>query len=427
MQASFAALSERGFSTRISEATSFCCLDHVRAAPASCRVVVMSALCNGLVHRTKLESSFLSASSRAFLRSAMPSWSRRLSSGSRKLCVVVATAATEIGTLPSLNDLPLINYISQTGRIQPPVEAKTAASIFAVYDKNKKIQYIGFSKDVRNSLRTLMGRRPELCHYYKLYNLPTLDQEKMLAVRKQWMSELGLSPPGNSDPVQRNQWEQPGDAGSISERGKSAAATSKAKSFLQIMKDRGLTEEMVYNPELLQTGKCDVLPSEEQSSEEIAEAEKTLAEAAARRKSIVVATPAGDEVAFEVFYENKIKTNGGWMYDILVSKDDKETRHRVVCGRIYPEAVNMPEDIFLERVFGFLLHKKVQRHTEGLLTEEFPINYFSVSEVSQRYDDFKDWFTAELPDSYWRFNKIHSYGAEKPPLLGPAFNALHES
>jgi hypothetical protein len=60
-------------------------------------------------------------------------------------------------------------------------------------------------------------------------------------------------------------------------------------------------------------------------------------------------------VAFEVFYENKIKTNGGWMYDILVSKDDKETRHRVVCGRIYPEAVNMPEDIFLERVFGFLL------------------------------------------------------------------------
>lgn len=47
------------------------------------------------------------------------------------------------------------------------------------------MQYIGFSKDVRNSLRTLMGRRPELCHYYKLYNLRTLDQEKMLAVRKQ--------------------------------------------------------------------------------------------------------------------------------------------------------------------------------------------------------------------------------------------------
>lgn len=34
-------------------------------------------------------------------------------------------------------------------------------------------------------------------------------------------------------------------------------------------------------------------------------------------------------MAFEVFYENKIKTNGGWMYDILVSKDDKETRFAI--------------------------------------------------------------------------------------------------
>jgi hypothetical protein len=30
-------------------------------------------------------------------------------------------------------------------------------------------------------------------------------------------------------------------------------------------------------------------------------------------------------------------------------------RYRVVCGRIYPKVVNMPEDIFLERVSAFLL------------------------------------------------------------------------
>jgi hypothetical protein len=59
----------------------------------------------------------------------------------------------------------------------------------------------------------------------------------------------------------------------------------------------------------------------------------------------------------------------------------------------------------------------------------FPINYFSVSEVSQQFSDFQDWFTAELPDSYWRFNKIHSYGAsiDKPPLLGPAFSGYTEA
>lgn len=72
-------------------------------------------------------------------------------------------------------------------------------------------------------------------------------------------------------------------------------------------------------------------------------------------------------------------------------------------------------------------HKKLPRHTEGLLSGDmFPINYFSVSEVSQRFDDFQDWFQgSELPDSYWRFNRIHSYGAQvdPPPLLGPAYSS----
>jgi len=85
--------------------------------------------------------------------------------------------------------------------------------------------------------------------------------------------------------------------------------------------------------------------------------------------------------------------------------------------------------VYLEKNCELLLYKKVPRHTEGLLTGDmFPINYFSVSEVSQQFTDFQDWFTAELPDSYWRFNKIHSYGAsiDEPPLLGPAFSGYSD-
>lgn len=53
---------------------------------------------------------------------------------------VVGMSATTDTAIPSLNDLPLINYINQQGRIQPPVEASTAASVFAICDQNKKIQ-----------------------------------------------------------------------------------------------------------------------------------------------------------------------------------------------------------------------------------------------------------------------------------------------
>jgi len=95
---------------------------------------------------------------------------------------VVAMAAGA-GKLPSLNDLPINSYINQQGRIVPPVEPNTVATAFAVLDKNKKVQYIGFSKDIRNTLRTLMGRRPEFCYYYKMYNFTELDQQMMLDIR----------------------------------------------------------------------------------------------------------------------------------------------------------------------------------------------------------------------------------------------------
>lgn len=60
----------------------------------------------------------------------------------------------------------------------------------------------------------------------------------------QWFSEMGIAPVGNTDPVQRAMWEKAVDAGSISERGKAAAAQSKAKTLLQMMVDRGLKEEV---------------------------------------------------------------------------------------------------------------------------------------------------------------------------------------
>lgn len=39
--------------------------------------------------------------------------------------------------------------------------------MFAVYDEAKILQYVGFSKGLRDSLRTLFSRRPEKAHSYR--------------------------------------------------------------------------------------------------------------------------------------------------------------------------------------------------------------------------------------------------------------------
>ena len=51
--------------------------------------------------------------------------------------------------------------------MHPAVPADTQATVFAVYDANQKLQYVGFSRDLRNSLRTLLGRRPDKAFFYK--------------------------------------------------------------------------------------------------------------------------------------------------------------------------------------------------------------------------------------------------------------------
>eukprot|EP00955_Chlamydomonas_euryale_P076921 362822-Chlamydomonas_euryale.AAC.14 len=42
-----------------------------------------------------------------------------------------------------------------------------AAYVFAVYDENAKMQFVGFSDHLRNTLRTVFSRRPEKAYFFK--------------------------------------------------------------------------------------------------------------------------------------------------------------------------------------------------------------------------------------------------------------------
>lgn len=68
---------------------------------------------------------------------------------------------------------------------------------------------------------------------------------------------------------------------------------------------------------------------------------------------------------FEMRIRNNYKTNGGRMFDVDVTFEDRETRHRVIIGKEYYEEFGLePEDV-LAMTFSFLLRKKTPRQTEG--------------------------------------------------------------
>ena len=69
--------------------------------------------------------------------------------------------------IPALAEVDMMRFVNEDGLILPRHAPGAAASVFAVMDKDKKLQYVGFSKDIRNSLRTMIARRPDTCFYFK--------------------------------------------------------------------------------------------------------------------------------------------------------------------------------------------------------------------------------------------------------------------
>ena len=302
--------------------------------------------------------------------------------------------------------------INVQGYINPPVPEGTEATVFAIYDQSKTLQYIGFSKELRASLRTVFARRPDKAHFFRAYHLSALDQDAMVAARVAWFDENAGPPPGNKLPAERTAWQSPPQSLAISDRGKIASAEELAKQMLIKIRTRGCKEDFISDPELLAEGKVEFLATDALSPEEL-ERQRALAAAAVRATRRCKTTWDGESVEFDLFFVSTMKTNGGHMFDVRVTFQEKESTHRVIVGKDYYAPQGLDAEGVVERVFAFLLRKQIPRRTEGILAcSQFPVNYFSVSEVHQFFADFEEEFEDGLEGvgKFWRFNRTQDYG-----------------
>jgi len=354
--------------------------------------------------------------------------------------VTEATSPSTSPSIPHLRDLTLNPIINTQGMVAPESMegmqdvASCKSFVFGLYDGKQKLQYIGFSKDLRNSLRTLLGRRPDKAFFFKAHGLPVFDQDAMMAVRDAWYSEVGGPPPGNKLALERSQWQQPVDAGAISQRGKLAAAEEKARVLQEALKARGCSEEFVANKTLLAEGVVDFMPARVLTAEEL-ERQTAERQAAVRATRSAVALVDGLERKFTVSYTLKFPTNGGFMFDVTVALDGQESKHRVIVGREYYEPFDILAEEVVEAAFSLLLGLKVPRQTAAgpLASSTFPIKYFSTSQVEQW---FGDEFRAELGKAigqamdgnrdamFWRFNRLFDYGPLRQEDPGSLDTAL---
>ena len=308
--------------------------------------------------------------------------------------------------VPSLDSLPMLEVVSSSGTLPGNVEGP---AVFAIYDKDEVIQYVGFSSAVGKSIEKLFYRRPAVTYFFKYAGLSEVDQDAMMAIRNTWFDALEGPPIGNKNPVEKEAWQVPVQVAGNSEGGTLVAAQEAAAMMVTQIKNRGCTVDFAPEPALLQKGIIEFVTLTPEEIERIRIEKEKLAESI---KQFTYVNDDGEEVEFEVLLNSELKTNGGYMYDVTLIHESRETTHRVIVGKKYYKHGTLEPEEVLGATFGYILKREIPRQTEGILSStQFSPNYFSVAEVHQCFADFEDEIPMQIDgDSFWKFRRIEKYG-----------------
>lgn len=109
---------------------------------------------------------------------------------------------------PSLSNLQFIAYLTENGTI--PAELEQKIGIYAIFNQDKILQYVGYSRDLALSLKQHLVRQPSQCYWLKVQTISKPSRAILENIRSNWLTENGTIPLGNSNDEAK--WCQPIDA-----------------------------------------------------------------------------------------------------------------------------------------------------------------------------------------------------------------------
>jgi len=177
------------------------------------------------------------------------------------------TTPTEI---PSLNSLDYIPYLDEQGKI--PESLQGQIGVYAIFNQEKILQYVGYSRDIYLSLKQHFTRQNQGCYWLKLQTITRPNRTILETIKAAWIAENGSFPLGNSkDEVL---WNHPISVKPLmtpeeqiayvktDEIGKEKMLKQVARrveeQILAELKIRGLQEEIRFNPKLKSNGLLDL-------------------------------------------------------------------------------------------------------------------------------------------------------------------------
>jgi hypothetical protein len=173
------------------------------------------------------------------------------------------TTQIEILSLDSLEYLP---FLDENGSLSEEMQGKIG--VYAIFDQDKFLQFVGYSRDMYLSLKQHLVRQPNHCYWIKLQTISRPSRTILEEIRQAWLSE--------NDFIQTDdeKWTQPIDAKltmseaekqdyqNTDEMGKikllKKVSRRVEETIQEQLKQRGVQMEIRFNPKLKEEGLLDL-------------------------------------------------------------------------------------------------------------------------------------------------------------------------
>jgi hypothetical protein len=174
--------------------------------------------------------------------------------------------------LPSLLSLEFISYLDSEGLV--PINFQGKIGVYAIFDRDKVMQFVGYSRDVYLSLKQHLVRQPQGCYWLKIQTIERPSRTILENIRDAWIAENGSIPIGNDTELAK--WNDPIDIQplmtveelanyekiAVDEIAKEKLLKNVARrvemEIFSVLKERGVNEEIRFNPKLKTSGLLDL-------------------------------------------------------------------------------------------------------------------------------------------------------------------------
>ncbi|NEQ38399.1 MAG: GIY-YIG nuclease family protein [Okeania sp. SIO3I5] len=178
---------------------------------------------------------------------------------------------TEI-QISELSKLEYLPYVDSEGKLPLSLEGKIG--VYGIFGREKELLFIGYSRDIYQSLKQHLVRQPLNCYWLKVQTIERPNRSILEGIKAAWINENGSLPIGNG--ATETKWNQPIDAKQemteaeriqyqdplidevVKEKLLKNIARRVEANILEVLKTRGLQENIRFNPKLKTSGLLDL-------------------------------------------------------------------------------------------------------------------------------------------------------------------------